>query len=292
MDLDSGGGEPPQTNPATDEKRSHRESRRPDRYSPEGKRRQTLCSQTPSKQAQHSQQQPRKKSESGRNQLQDKVKSNTASQGQQTEQQTEAGQSAAVPPTAPPETSTSSSYSSSHSCDSQPAPVLLPSASSSSPQNARHFLPSPPTQPRMPSLHDICCAQWPTLLHVPADVRDEWSAVFTTALEAFLAAPSGTTLTSLFLCSKALLASVRHGGKARIEAVNRTLRARFTLWRAGRFAELWERVTTDHAHRTMTQQKHDEDQLLREARRVASLVDQGMLSRAASQLCSRGIPTR
>ena len=58
---------------------------------------------------------------------------------------------------------------------------------------------------------------------------------------------------------------------------------------AGRFAELWEPVTTDHARRTMTQQKHDDDQLLREARRVASLVDQGMLSRAASQLCSRGI---
>ena len=141
----------------------------------------------------------------------------------------------------------------------------------------------------MPTLHDICSAQWSTLLHVPADVRDEWSAIFTKALEDFIAAPSISTLTFLFLCCKALLASVRHGGKARMEAVNRTMRARFTLWRAGRFVELWERVTSDHAKRTTSQRKRDDDQLLREAKRVADLVDQGMLSRAASQLCSRGV---
>ena len=141
----------------------------------------------------------------------------------------------------------------------------------------------------MPTLHEICAAQWPTLVYVPADVRDDWSAVFTETVRAFVGEPTSETLTRLFLCSKALLASVRHGGKARTEAVNRTMRARFVLWRAGRFAELWERVTNDHAKRTTAQRKQDDDQLLREARRVARLVDQGLLSRAASQLCSRGV---
>ena len=66
---------------------------------------------------------------------------------------------------------------------------------------------------RMPTLHDICSAQCPSLLHVPADVRDDWSAIFTEAVEAFLAALSCATLTFVFLFSKALLASVRNGGK-------------------------------------------------------------------------------
>ena len=74
-----------------------------------------------------------------------------------------------------------------------------------------------------------------------------------------------------------------------MEAVNRTMRARFTLWRAGRFTELWERVSRDHANRSPSERKQDEEQLLREARRVASLVDQGLLSRAAAQLCSRRV---
>ena len=64
---------------------------------------------------------------------------------------------------------------------------------------------------------------------------------------------------------------------------------RFTLWRAGRFADLWQRVQKDHSQRTPAQQKQDDDQLQREAQRVASLVDQGLLSRAASQLSSRGV---
>ena len=81
----------------------------------------------------------------------------------------------------------------------------------------------------MPTLHDICSAHWSTLLHVPKDVRDEWSSIFTKALECFLAAPSILTLTFLFLCCKALLASVRHGGNVGLKAVNRTMRAQFTL---------------------------------------------------------------
>ena len=85
------------------------------------------------------------------------------------------------------------------------------------------------------------------------------------------------------------MAPVRHGGRARIEAINRVFRARFTLWRAGRYQELRERLKQEHAKRTPAQQKRDEDQLQREARRVANPVDQGLLSRAAAQLCSRGI---
>ena len=65
-----------------------------------------------------------------------------------------------------------------------------------------------------------------------------------------------------------------------MEAVNRTLRARMTLWRAGRIPKLWKRVTQDHAKRSLAQRKEDEDQLQREARVVASLVDQGLPSRA------------
>ena len=74
-----------------------------------------------------------------------------------------------------------------------------------------------------------------------------------------------------------------------MEATNRNIRARVALWNAGRVSELWERVRKDHAKRTPAQRKVDDDQLQREARRVANLVDQGHLSRAAAQLCSRGV---
>ena len=57
----------------------------------------------------------------------------------------------------------------------------------------------------------------------------------------------------------------------------------FTLWRAGRFGEQWERVKQDHGKRSAGQQKRDDHQLQREARRVAKLVDQCLLS--------RGLPT-
>ena len=45
----------------------------------------------------------------------------------------------------------------------------------------------------------------------------------------------------------------------------------FTLWRAGRFGEQWERVKQDHGKRSAGQQKRDDHQLQREARRVAKL---------------------
>ena len=93
----------------------------------------------------------------------------------------------------------------------------------------------------------------------------------------------------LFFCSKGLLASVRHGGKARLEAINRTLRNRIRLWRAGCFGELWDRLLKDHTTRTPAQKRVEDDQLLKEAKRVARLVEQGLHLRAASQLCSRGL---
>ena len=120
-------------------------------------------------------------------------------------------------------------------------PQLPPKASALPPGNSAMLCPQ-----QLPRLH-ICSAQWPTLLQVPADVRDDWSDIFTETVTLFVASPSTPTLTRLFFCSKKLLSSVRNEGKARMEAVSRTLRWRFTLWRAGQFAELWERVQKDQA---------------------------------------------
>ena len=114
-------------------------------------------------------------------------------------------------------------------------------------------------------------------------------AIFVDRLRQLLGAPSAENLAALFLTCKGLLASVRHGGRARLEAVNRTLRNRFHLWRTGAVAELWKRLHEDHKKRSPAAKKHDEDQLQREAKRVARLVDQGLLSRAATQLSSRGL---
>ena len=140
-----------------------------------------------------------------------------------------------------------------------------------------------------PTLHDICTAHWPTLAYVPNDIRDEWADIFMDCLSAFIRQSTTSSLTQLFLCSKGLLAAVRHGGKSRQEAVNRTLRARVRLWRAGRFGELWQRLLSDHSKRTSRQRQTDDNNLQKEARRVARLVDEGQLSRAAAQLCSRGL---
>ena len=65
----------------------------------------------------------------------------------------------------------------------------------------------------------------------------------------------------------------------RQEAVNRTPRARFLLWRAGKVGELWERL-----HREEEEKRRRE-----EIQRVAPVVCQGLPLRAASQLGSRGV---
>ena len=74
-----------------------------------------------------------------------------------------------------------------------------------------------------------------------------------------------------------------------MEAQIRTLRTRITLCKTGRIGELWDRLCEDHKRRSTSQIRTDEDRVMREAERVARLVDQGLLSRAASQLCSRGL---
>ena len=85
------------------------------------------------------------------------------------------------------------------------------------------------------------------------------------------------------------MASVRHGGKSRAEAVCRILRQRLLLWKSGNIEELWQRLVKEHKDSNTTALRQDEKQQQREARRVAKLVDQGLLSRAAAQLSSRGI---
>ena len=146
-----------------------------------------------------------------------------------------------------------------------------------------------PQPEALPTLHDLCAAHWPTLAYVPTDIRDEWADIFADCLAAFIRQPTIASLTQLFFCSKGLLAAVRHGGKSRQEAVNRTMRARVRLWRAGRLGELWQRLLSDHSKRTTKQRQKDDNDLQKEASRVARLVDEGQLSRAAAQLCSRGL---
>ena len=138
-----------------------------------------------------------------------------------------------------------------------------------------------------PTIDEICAAPWTTLRHVP--IREEWTQLLVDCLRRLVSAPSITFLTELFFISKGLLASVRRGGKARMEAVARTLRSRLLLWKTGQFNELWQRLNDDHRKRTSNEQRQEDKENEREAKRVANLVDQGLLSRAASQLCSRGL---
>ena len=74
-----------------------------------------------------------------------------------------------------------------------------------------------------------------------------------------------------------------------MKAQIRALRARITLWKAGQITELWQRLLDDHKQRNLSQIRSDEKRLKNEAERVARLVDEGLPSRAASQLCSRGL---
>ena len=142
-----------------------------------------------------------------------------------------------------------------------------------------------PQPEALPTLHDLCAAHWPTLAYVPTDIRDEWADIFADCLAAFIRQPTIASLTQLFFCSKGLLAAVRHGGKSRQEAVNRTMRARVRLWRAGRFGELWQRLLSDHSKRTTKQRQKDDNDLQKEASRVARLVKEGQL--LFSRPCAR-----
>ena len=160
MELDSGGREPRAD--SASERHSNRESRPPVRFSPDAKRR-TSCSQTPSKQAQHAQQ-PRKKDGKAK---QDKF--HCPANHEQNCLQLE-------PPHGPVSIPAAALFcsrlsESSPSSSSPPQPVGAAPASSS--RNAQ-----PRVSLLLPTLHEICAAQWPTLVYVPADVRDNWSAFF------------------------------------------------------------------------------------------------------------------
>ena len=124
-----------------------------------------------------------------------------------------------------------------------------------------------------PTIDEICAAPWTTLRHIPDEIRDEWTQLLVDCLRRLVSAPSITFLTELFFISKGLLASVRRGGKARMEAVARTLRSRLLLWKTGQFNELWQRLNDDHRKRTSNEQRQEDKENEREAKRVANLVD-------------------
>ena len=92
--------------------------------------------------------------------------------------------------------------------DHSPLLPPLPLTTSSSASSATAFsnaglssaMPEPPL--RHPTLHEICSAQWPALLFVPADIRDEWCCIFAETLHSFLASPSVDTLTNHFLLAE------------------------------------------------------------------------------------------
>ena len=125
--------------------------------------------------------------------------------------------------------------------------------------------------------------------HVPGELRDEWSVIFQGALQQLLSTPTEDSLTYLFLTTKALLGTMKHGGKGRTEAVSRTLRGRFLLWKTGNISELWQHLLDEHKTTRRRTPQSEEQVHHREAHRIARLVDRGQISRAASQLTSRGL---
>ena len=58
----------------------------------------------------------------------------------------------------------------------------------------------------------FAAALWTTLVTVPLEVRDEWKEIFLDCVCRLLGQLSLHTLSDLFLASKGLLATVRHGG--------------------------------------------------------------------------------
>ena len=138
----------------------------------------------------------------------------------------------------------------------------------------------------LPSLHDICSATWQSVDYLPADVRRVWFPILSKCLNNLAECPTERNLTLLFLASKALLATPRRGGKARAEAVTRTFRARLHMWTQGQSGKLWTTVAKEHPRKAA---RHLTTSLDAQLRKVARLVDDGLLSKAAARLCSRGI---
>ena len=73
------------------------------------------------------------------------------------------------------------------------------------------------------------------------------------------------------------------------DSANRTLCHMLQLWKAGRIDKLWQRVNEHHKNVSPSAKQQEQKEIEREARRVTNLVGKGMLSRAGSQLCSRGL---
>ena len=167
-------------------------------------------------------------------------------------------------------------------------PVLPQSSSSSSHDIAAGAAPTLP--PDFPTIDEICSAPWTTTRFIPPELRDAWTAIFVEELRKFVRRPCCATLAMLFLSAKALLAGLRRGGKSRSEAARRVLRARINAWKAGQIPSIWERLVKEN--RPRPPHLHPQSSSTPAPARyehVAQLVDSGLLSKAAAQLCSRGI---
>ena len=136
----------------------------------------------------------------------------------------------------------------------------------------------------LPTLGQIAAAPWATLEFVPSEVREEWTAILTECLTEAVYKPTTASLTRLFMASKLLLAVPRRGGRARMDALCRLLRIRFSLWKAGHYDTLWDRVSREHPPR----ERRLGEPARANFKKIARLVDEGQLSRAASCVCSEG----
>ena len=94
----------------------------------------------------------------------------------------------------------------------------------------------------LPSVADICSAPWSTLPYIPSAIREDWSRLFTSAMRQFLQTPNASTLSVVYLTSKALPAQLTRGGRTRREALLRTFRDRILLWERGEIYTLWEQL--------------------------------------------------
>ena len=142
----------------------------------------------------------------------------------------------------------------------------------------------------LPSVADICSAPWSTLPYIPSAIREDWSRLFTSAMRQFLQTPNASTLSLVYLTSKALLAQPTRGGRTRREALLRTFRDRILLWERGEIDTLWEQLKLQN--RRLSEKPHLFKSEVKELNRVAHLVDAGYLSKAARQLLSHGIHER
>ena len=70
-------------------------------------------------------------------------------------------------------------------------------------------------------------------------------SMYINALREFNAAPGVNTLAEVFLSSKALLAKPGRGGRARKEAVMRTVKVRRVLCSTVQFRRLWKKVSSE-----------------------------------------------